>query len=94
MVSWNRSFKSVDGTETIVADFHSSSDAATFGGSSVLVPEFLQIKWEGELSYLSALHINEREMFIVATSSLTFSHRWSGSLVVFHRDNQSDVLLS
>jgi hypothetical protein len=91
MVLWNRSCKMVDGTETIVPEFHSSSDAATFGGSSVFVPEFLQVKWEGELSYLSALHINVREMFMVATSALTFGHRWSGSLVVFHCDNQSDV---
>ncbi len=70
---------------------NNSSDAATFDGSSVFVPGSLQVKWEGELSYLSALHINVREMFIVAPSALTVGHRWSGLLVVFQCDNQSDV---
>jgi hypothetical protein len=77
--------------EEVTPDYHSTSDAAGFGGASVLVPEFLQVKWEGELEYLAALHINVREMFMVATSGLTFGHRWSGKLVIFHCDNLSDV---
>jgi hypothetical protein len=56
----------------------------------VFVPEFLQVKWMVELSYLVAVHINVREMLMIATSALTFGHRWSGSSVVFHCDNQSD----
>ena len=91
LVLWNRSCKMVDGTEEVTPDCHSTSDAAGFGGASVLVPEFLQVKWEGELEYLAALHINVREMFMVATSGLTFGHRWSGKLVIFHCDNLSDV---
>ena len=66
------------------------SDAAGFGGASVPVPEFLQVK-RVELEYLAALHINVREMFMVATSGLTFGHRWSGKLEIFHCDNLSDV---
>ncbi len=57
----------------------------------MLVPEFLQVKWEGELQYLAALHINVREMFMVATSGLSFGHRLSGKLVIFHCNNLSDV---
>jgi len=91
LVLWDRSCKMVDGTEEVIPDYHSTSDAASFGGASVLVPEFLQVKWEGELEYLAALHINVREMFMVATSGLTFGHRWSGKLVIFHCDNLSDV---
>ena len=83
----------VDGTEVITPGFHSTSDAAAFGGASVFAPEFLQVKWEGELLYLNALHINVREMYMVATSALTFGHKMGGLLVVFHCDNQSDILL-
>jgi hypothetical protein len=43
----------------------------------------------GELQHLAALHINVREMFMVATSGLTFGHSWSGKLVIFHRENLS-----
>jgi hypothetical protein len=79
-----------DGGRDRGPDYHSTSDAAVFGGASVLVPEFLQVKWEGELEYLAALQINVREMFMVATSGLTFGHRWSCKLGLFHCDNLSE----
>ena len=34
----------VDGKEEVTPDYQFTSDAAGFGGSSVLVPEFLQVK--------------------------------------------------
>jgi hypothetical protein len=55
----------VDGTEEVTLDYLPTSDAAGFGEASVLVPEFLQVKWEGDLEYLAALHINVRELFMV-----------------------------
>ena len=55
------------------------------------LPQYVQVKWEGVLAYMAEKHINVREMFMVATSALTFGHRWTGLFVNFHCDNESDV---
>jgi hypothetical protein len=70
------------------------TDASDFGCAGVLEDHVWQLKWDGDLTHMSAAAnctIATREMYAIAVSCMVWGHRYSGGHAVFMCDNKSDV---
>jgi hypothetical protein len=66
-------------------------DAGDTGGGGYWNDQWWSARWENELAFMRDASINERELFCVATSALTWGPEWKNKDMLFHCDNTSAI---